>query len=575
MLGWTLLVDLGLLLALFVLLRWRRGRWALFALAIVPVVLTYVLNENLRVYSSHGFMHGTMVYEILQGHIPPENTLFSGHPWLYAWAHHGLCALLVWATGLDPWTIFAALNVLALVATVAFLYGAAGRAGFSSTAAILAVFLALYAVTCFNRGPLATLVNRLQRPAFAASMEPRGTPPVEKFMNVNTMPLGEAGYGLFLCGLVTSVCLPERRRAAMGMLFLATLWVGYFYPVVLLGIVGATVAAGAALLLTKRMSLVAVATRIVLPVFLAGVLAAPYLYWISHGKQSAAQLAATTERHLLLVGIYRCAMTLGPLLLLLVWERATLRQQFRREPALYTVLAAVVVVTAWMFVGVHGPTEMHYKFLMLSGITLGFLAAPCFEHLWQSHPKSTLAAAFLLLLPLSDNLVQRFQIEKQSFVSAPFRIEGRYLVHRDPAEQALYDWIRKETPADAIFLDTQRTIPIFAQRRMYVGIDEVLKAPPGMIPADGWFNTTDCLLSLVNGYPAEEIARRRQMAEDVLAEGGLQLGDGTWAELRRAATSGTVYVVARSEGQRRKCGGDSHFAQRFANTRAAVFEFQP
>ena len=35
----------------------------------------------------------------------------------------------------------------------------------------------------------------------------------------------------------------------------------------------------------------------------------------------------------------------------------------------------------------------------------------------------------------------------------------------------MYDWIVRETKPSAVFIDTQLTVPVFARRQLFVGLD--------------------------------------------------------------------------------------------------------
>ncbi|HVP57161.1 MAG TPA: hypothetical protein VMU02_03600, partial [bacterium] len=64
----------------------------LVALGVAPVALIYVLNPEFRVYSFHSFMHAGIIYQILNGNIPPTDPLLAGHAVAYPWGGHLIAA---------------------------------------------------------------------------------------------------------------------------------------------------------------------------------------------------------------------------------------------------------------------------------------------------------------------------------------------------------------------------------------------------------------------------------------------------------------------------------------------------
>ena len=81
------------------------------------MALLYLWSEDLRVVSTHGFLHTSIVYAIVDRGAPPECPLLAGEPLYYPWAHHQLVAWLMEGLRLSPSTGFAVLNVLALAGT--------------------------------------------------------------------------------------------------------------------------------------------------------------------------------------------------------------------------------------------------------------------------------------------------------------------------------------------------------------------------------------------------------------------------------------------------------------------------
>src|SRR5258706_12220603 len=78
--------------ALFALLRFRPGRPGMLLLALTILFCVYFGNPLHRVYSSHGFWHHAIVYEILNGQFPPQDPLAAVERLLYPWGMHFVAA---------------------------------------------------------------------------------------------------------------------------------------------------------------------------------------------------------------------------------------------------------------------------------------------------------------------------------------------------------------------------------------------------------------------------------------------------------------------------------------------------
>src|SRR4028118_1267090 len=72
----------------------RKSIYILLALLILPVVALIFINPKFAVVGWHEFMHASIVFNIMNGLVPPEDVLLAGYPLKYPWAHHYLVALL-------------------------------------------------------------------------------------------------------------------------------------------------------------------------------------------------------------------------------------------------------------------------------------------------------------------------------------------------------------------------------------------------------------------------------------------------------------------------------------------------
>jgi hypothetical protein len=121
-------------------------------------------------------------------------------------------------------------------------------------------------------------------------------------------------------------------------------------------------------------------------------------------------------------------------------------------------------------------------------------------------------------------------------------------------ERAAYEWIARETPSDAIFLEQDDIVrvPVLAGRDQYWGTETY---------AFNW------------GYDVDEIARRRAVRDSVFGASGA--GEEVVAALR--ALGRRVYVVCREKqsdtgGSGERFAGNARYVLRFAAPDITVFE---
>jgi hypothetical protein len=184
--------------------------------------------------------------------------------------------------------------------------------------------------------------------------------------------------------------------------------------------------------------------------------------------------------------------------------------------------------------------------------------------------------AFLLLLPLSafaaGGLAQMWEQPRSRrvaialVVSATIPLHALYYYHavRDASvfalttgERAAYDWISKQTPRDAVFIDERDTvhIPVLASRDLYWGTEAY---------ARNW------------GYDPGEMTARKRLRDDLYSPRGLDAGE--WLRLR--ALGRPVFAVYRTKLD--EFTDDSErflafpgFKGRFTAERVTVFELDP
>lgn len=556
--------SLGLATILWLGLRAAPGPLAVATAAAGFVAAVYAANPVHQVYSFHGLWQASIVYAILGGGAPPETPIFAGERLLYPWGHHLLLAAFSRTLAILPATAASLVNVACAFAAVLLLARIGRRLGFDRAAIVAAVALALFGITFTNVGPIGFALQWW----IPFRIEPRGTPPIGQFTHFTPSPLVIVAFLAMIDGLLavgeSSGRARSRGHAQIG---LAVVAAGFFYPVQLPAVGVSTLAGAAALAAAPDRRRWREAGTVAAILAIAALALLPYLYAIGHGKQALARpgiagsaaLAGNLGRHL---------VTVLPIAVLALSGRRAWRPLAAAAPLAWRIVAAVALASGAAHLFVDAPDGVQYKALILHSVTLGILAAPVLAALGARRP----LIAFLLLwsfqLPASGDLFLKLADEWR--VPDPFRRESASLVHADARDEALYRWIREESPPDAVFVDDFLTIPAFGRRPLFVGLDLRRDRIRGPRPRDGWGTKPVVLLRVAVGHPDAAIYHRTMAALDLLAEDR----DAVSAEtLERVAALGRpVYLVARSSALRAVRAGDpAGFAVAFEGDAATVF----
>lgn len=205
------------------------------------------------------------------------------------------------------------------------------------------------------------------------------------------------------------------------------------------------------------------------------------------------------------------------------------------------LLWASLVAVAALTVDLVTNNETKFAFLLL--LPLAALATGAFEQAWETPRKRALAIAVV--------------------VSATLPLHALYFHHavRDAStfdvsdsERAVYDWIAKRAPADAVIIEDHDNvrIPVLASRDVFFGTEGY---------ARNW------------GYPMEEMIARKRIRDAVFSEAGPSEVD----MLRLRALDRPVLVVYRLDPNDmidapERFQDDKRFRGRFATREIAVWE---
>lgn len=552
---------IALPLVVLAILLERRGAWSRLLVGLLPFLLA-----NILCYSSHVQMHSSIVYRIVVGGAPPDNPLLGGEPLRYAWIHHYLVAKLCGLIGITPPWGFTLLNLVALGLTFLLLYKITAMLSDDRLVRFYGVILGLIGMSPLLRGP----GHRVFLAATGFDLNPR-VYPVVKFITVNSNGLGLACFALLIFALMTILFRERQRQWGYLLLLLSVLSTAHLYPLLLPAVYGVAgvVTVGCALQIAGKRRDTLLAIPLVLVV--SGLLSLPYLSTLRSGRVDAGEFLRLdlSLRHVGANGVSAMMAVAFAAALLLLYRREV-ANAFRHRIGPVTVLACAAALPILMFLGVHQPDHTEYKYLAAGLLPLGSLTAVGFGELRRRRPWAAAALLFLFVLPLASYYLSKGL--RGWNLADPFRSRGLWMEHQDRAQEGLHSWIRAETGAESLFIDTHLSIPAFTGRALVVGTD--LRRQRGELEGrrDGWYVTADRLL-------------RRNFASDPgLVDGRLELARrllvtpaGTAADARDLEgllpRDRTTYVVVREPTAEEALAAQDWLRRDYAAAGIAVYRW--
>jgi hypothetical protein len=523
-----------LVLKLFTRIKISLVWLALTALA--PVAAVHIVNPLFRVWSFHSLMHGGIVYQIMNGNIPPPAPLVGGTPLNYPWGAHLLAAALSKAADITPYTSFAFINATSLLISIILAYKISKLLLDDQRANMLSALIPFFAVS-LGPGGLTRLLPD------AVPTEFRGIPLLGKYCTTNALPLGVVFTLMFL---ISGLRLLRADGISRNLLMVAgaVIGCGFFYPPFLPGLVAG---AGAAFLLSLAFRLVGASSlclkrSALLLAVVAGCLIVlrPYLTSVGGGIISQAVLfnpvwAGRNAVRYLVAGL--------PLLIVVVFGLSRLRRAIEHQQLIF--MLGVLAGNLVCYLLIHLPFKGEYKFLLVSLVTLGILGGIGFRALLDRN--RTLAFALLALL-----LFQGYTIITRT---SQGREEHYHYLERGSAlhtaygpREELYAWIRDNTPTDAVFLDDDIDIPALAQRQLYIPPRRLWRPPPRR-----GYGLVRNILDLQTGYGSGIVESRSALIEQVYNP-EVPLTRSQLDALR--ALPGPAYIISSGRALRTKLGVD-------------------
>jgi hypothetical protein len=540
---------------IYVLLLWSVIRLAygwIFAPEKSPRVLMvcglwivacgYLINPDVRLVSVHGLIHTGIVYQILNGGLPPDNPLLAGQPLQYPWGFHVCVAAVCRAFQITPAWSFALINLVSLGACM-MLIARIARCLIRDTAAqVYAVAVSLFTTTLISRPVLDYLSSIIKYP-----LEIRALFAGQKFTKINGVPLGLVCFTLVVYSLIRLVQGHHSRRYSL-FLFIAAAVCGLVYPLMY----PAVCASGGIVALylvwegirSRRFRWISL-MQILIPLVLSMILVVPFLRLIS-GQELGQKIQFLNPGWFFRSG-FNVLLRLGPITAVILLAYRDLR--CRWNPQAVTVLILVILACLGCYLGIHLFNEAEYKFLILLDVGVGILGGLAVSTLQVRLRPAWMLGLFLAFnSPVAIDLAPT--IRPYSWSRTPqFRERGTTLSFFDPLQEELCRWIREATPVNAVFMDTTLDIPYCGQRCLYLGWTGTLN--PDRIESGYNMSILD-LLGPEAGYSSELLERRGQFLHQLYSP-DQPISEALLNEMNEFDS---LYIVVRDPGLFPRFAGD-------------------
>ncbi len=176
---------------------------------------------------------------------------------------------------------------------------------------------------------------------------------------------------------------------------------------------------------------------------------------------------------------------------------------------------------------------------------------------------------WVLLLPTSTHFCE---LALRPFGDAATLAEDGILLRPAATDEAeLAEWMLGGTDPEAVVIDSELTVPVFAHRSLFIAIDPGRPWIQQRSSLAGWSISPSLWLTAGFGHSPEEVRRRRQLVRGVLLPTKSPIEERVVGQLQRIAASADLYAVARDPLTRQRLEGEAAFAKVFGNPSAAVF----
>jgi len=506
--------------------------WAILIFTTI-LAFVYKLNPNHRIYAHHGFLHTGIVYQILNGQIPPTNPLLAGQTLLYPWGYELIVAVSNKICPVSPFYTFAVMNIMSLAACMILIYAISRLLIKDSTANVLSVLISIFAVTMGNKYLLRLLRH------VGISQAYKGIPAFVKFSNVNAAPLGLVFYLLFLYSVI-KIFTDKKLWGNIITFFISILGAGFVYPQFFPAIIAST---GCLCVVNvfrntrqERTRYLKKSAWTVTALAIATLVIYFYISSITSGMKEGIEWF-NLKQALLNAATY--VIICFPVLLIIFLNRKPVYEETNRQVLVSIVTVVVATLSCYLFI--HLMWNNEYKFSMLSMVTLGIVAGVAFRLMIGWCCKWVVFILLLLLMfPTFSNICTN--LWHLDFLELPYIEKAEYIYSRNSEENELYEWIRSNTTADDVFIDTEPLLPVLAQRPLFIAVDKQVKGH--FIQYPGYSVLFRVFLEGMCGYERAMISSRNVIVYTIY-DPTQKLNSGQKSDL--LATGQNVYVISRSK----------------------------
>jgi hypothetical protein len=452
------------------------------------IALIFFENPVIQIHSD-GWIHAGIIAEILTRGIPPQDPRFAGMSLNYVWFYNFFIALLSSLRAGDPLHFMALFNAWNMGATLLVSW-VAGRAlwgppagfgtavltalGFNAGAWMLWPLHLIRGLVGEHRGwdGIADAVHRFQlndyRVIFTFSV-PFGYMVnfYDKFLVGTAVNYAYLMLSVYLASMV--LWFGSQRRAALALAALAAAGMLLFHGVVGLSAIPVALGAlGLTWLLSLRFGGLAPFGRIAAfaAATLAGSIAAtPYTWTISRGwaeEKSGLQHSYFGFDPFL---VWTLVIAIAAVVL---FARAPLLRGWRERRADVTLLACFALGMALFTCVIKLPNGNHVKFIYQTFLPLALIGGVAWGSAWTATRRrlgpARALALFGLIFAVGPLLTLRgYWVDTRAATT--------HVMNLSPSERALYAWISRSTPADAVFIDSESRdyIMVLGRRQLLAG----------------------------------------------------------------------------------------------------------
>jgi hypothetical protein len=455
-------------------------RFGFFALLLTLIfsIPFYLVPDRITI-ADHVFHHSSIITQIINGIFPPENPGLGGTTIGYYWGFHALVAALSIKTGYQQIQIAFVLNAVSIYMVFCTAYSFAKAFDLSELCRYI-MPLAVMGLMRFDSGTLVLYkmfsgklisvdkINvSLLHPSDILMSWFKGLSWLDtrmlwirKFYNISGMPLAislcfayllllklmlkkrrdENKIYLVILGIVIAACFFNYPPMAIFILLHAPLWSCYIF-------------------LSEQGSLRIKAKetwKVVFPYIVAMLVVAPYIFFVirSRGVSSSGQ-GSIFSLDFYEQSLRNMMVFLVPLPII-VWGgwSAFKKMAFSRE---YMFLIVGTVLCLWLTVFTRWPFDNSYKFNYIQTFFFALFFVFALSYLLSllagKWLKRLVAASFAFFLLLPPIIVMTAHISAAMHTEFRYNFSGKHFIYdQDKQKNEAYEWIRTNTPKDALIL---------------------------------------------------------------------------------------------------------------------------